>query len=1808
MKKLLLSTLLLSGVLGISTAYSAESPAYGLEKTDIASYPLYAETANRPPLIMLMLGRDHSMYYEAYNDLTDLDEDGVIDNMFTPHVVYDGIFESNWCYKYDKEAGDKAFYMAVPALNKGSTNKPVYYCNGSYWSGNFLNYVTSSRMDIVKRILIGGQRFSNIDICRNQQTGYEGTYQGCFRNGQGFANVNIPMISRQYIPRDTHVWAKVYNQQDIDDRFPEKDYKLTMWVPSGELDGENAMFGNVGRNLIIVTENAVRNYGGIGSYLDLVKDRNNETKHVYVWDWVARESNNDHGALIIDNNTTSLNEPHTTNGHRRVTAHDFFLVVESCNKSTIKSNNAPMPARCREYSENKMNTIGLLQEFSKFSGSDAYFGLITASWNNAATSWNSTSQSGGDSQKPATLRSEIVDLTVNNTQIVQDTGEFVNGSLMAAINQLSLSVNENTVGSTSHTSVAWGDCAIYSGNDRTTPTKIAGGCRDWGNPLLPMIRLSYQYFSNQFKKSNGGADNVKLRMKRFLNDQSAIDYSYAKVTQKASPYERNVSDSKPKFDYCYRPVNFILTDENISMDYDHTSSIFNDADTIESRLKNGFDFIAKAEGDYFTGSKIFGEYTGTKRVRDYETIHSLKKVSDFSEVRGVSTLEPHLQGSLKGAALAAYIHNSSDAQINIKGSSDKVLPFEHFAVGMASYLPKFEVYARNGKKVIFVPFCKAPKFDRAVANSNASSVASSYGYDTEDAYTSNCAVADVFFVNSKTETVLNEQRLTGIEFRVTYEDNEAGSDFDMDAIFTYKVEADDDDPNLMNVSITGYYSDTYAAQLGAYSIFGTAGVITPNYNNCTSGTCSTSTTGYIVDDRTFYIDVMKVDQDNSGKGYKHYSLMHSNSDPFNEYNNVTGAKPGPYTLTSDDIDHHKVTVLRDGLKKGDKNPNNSDQDFNSHHYRCLNDDEVKSIEGKVFFRGTTVGGKGDNTFSVNHYDKFLTSFANECNSTVSRQFYVTGIDDKVGFFDSPLAYTAYYGSHYGEKGNYRSRISNNPNYFYVSNATKLASQISEALTRAVNAGTNSGTGIAFPSLDMSNEQTFVTATFDTTYWTSELHSNNYERTATSMGTTKGQSNIAKFDGHKIWIADKEGNLEELSTSSLKQDKHPLYNAIFRELDITECQDSKENEKYIISHYIDYLNGNSSWEYLGNEKSTTEDNTGLTAYHTCGQKEFYGFHARRDKDQIGSNTDYKLGAVINSTPQFFGEHKMIFAANDGMVHIGTVQTSTEDGATQVLITDSIIPYVSQETMPRNAKRRNNDFFLNDGLITLSKFKVGGEERLLAIGTLGVSHIGMYAIDLSHFGDRITKPNGMMLWELSPNYYRESPNERVRNLANLGAISAKINVLPYKEGDKTYLYAIFGNGYNSRDGVSGVAVVNALTGNVLTKDATTGDLIVDKSDVSWSTPNCFRSESGYKNLSLLEYEYDNETEEIKSTTVTNCYKNGMNQITAYDHNHDNIPDYIYSTDLYGNVFRINTYDGDDQVSPSSWVLNHIHTTVDPEFNVQSITTAPQLARDSRGYPMVIVASGKYLGKSDLITTDVQSIWAISDKKFNQASSSESGLIAINDDLTLAHYRGNENSKLYHFAMLAVNDISDCKLDYGDSFELKAGKRCRSNAYMGDLPPDYSIVYDAQFYDGWVMDLKGTNSNNNASERVYRNMIVLDRHLLVTSMIPGESECKGGGTSNFFDLNIWGADFYNNPNDSQTYSDNIYSEMTLAYDKRSTSEVTGTNTDSKASGIRNRNDAQYGCTTVIVGRGDSNNETEVNQVHQYCPHVKSWQRIYH
>jgi len=138
-------------------------------------------SSQAPPLVMLVMGRDHKLHYEAYNDAFDLDEDGTIDIGYKHSLDYYGYFDSYKCYTYDTT--NKRFNPTSTTSDK--------YCSGSTseWSGNFLNWLSMSRMDAIRKVLYGGKRSTDT----SSETVLEGSYT----------------------PRDAHSWGKEYYKSDM---------------------------------------------------------------------------------------------------------------------------------------------------------------------------------------------------------------------------------------------------------------------------------------------------------------------------------------------------------------------------------------------------------------------------------------------------------------------------------------------------------------------------------------------------------------------------------------------------------------------------------------------------------------------------------------------------------------------------------------------------------------------------------------------------------------------------------------------------------------------------------------------------------------------------------------------------------------------------------------------------------------------------------------------------------------------------------------------------------------------------------------------------------------------------------------------------------------------------------------------------------------------------------------------------------------------------------------------------------------------------------------------------------------------------------------------------------------------------------------------------------------------------------------------------------------------------------------------------------------------------------------------------------
>lgn len=270
-----------------------------------ADLPLFVNDSV-PPLNMLVVGRDHKLFFPAYNDASDLDGDGSIDIRYKPSINYLGYFDSNMCYDYNP----LGFFTA--------TSKTADKTCGGNWSGDYLNYLTTSRADALRKVLYGGYRYVD--------------------------NVLQTILSRAYIPNDAHTWGKEYKSIAVDG------YDIAKYTPYKEpRAGNYTLFANNSQG----TNEAVN-----PPLLRVLPDISN----VRIFGWVSRE--------VSQGGTTATN---TSFQDINVAPISYAVRVEVCKTGFLESN-------CKLYPNGRYKPTGILHDYGE--GNQMYFGLMTGTYQN----------------------------------------------------------------------------------------------------------------------------------------------------------------------------------------------------------------------------------------------------------------------------------------------------------------------------------------------------------------------------------------------------------------------------------------------------------------------------------------------------------------------------------------------------------------------------------------------------------------------------------------------------------------------------------------------------------------------------------------------------------------------------------------------------------------------------------------------------------------------------------------------------------------------------------------------------------------------------------------------------------------------------------------------------------------------------------------------------------------------------------------------------------------------------------------------------------------------------------------------------------------------------------------------------------------------------------------------------------------------------------------------------------------------------------------------------------------------------------
>lgn len=823
-------------------------------------------SAITPPLVMLVMGRNHKLYYEAYNDASDLNEDGVLDVTYKPDDIdYYGYFDSFKYYTYT----NSRFEPAGTTTDKKAPS-------GAYWSGDFLNYLTMSRMDCIRKVLYGGYR--SIDTTDETE------------------------LERSYIPQDAHSWGKEYTSIAVNG------YDISEYTPL-ELPeaGTHHLFANTSLSdagaplLRVLNDSRFRVWQWVAKEAPVVGDQCQTGNASATADcevsaastvWVTVT---DSTPVYITDMTQTF---YDATGHSSPEDHDDFDTMVATygteanqqgqrTVSSIDGSGNPYDADGEYYLSLFHGTLNIATAGTytfSVDGDDAveflidtdadgdfetdevvvgwygghglcscndYNGSVYLSAGTYTFEFRHEEATGNDNYYLRYARtvpaSEIVDYNVRVLVAQSDMPEsncknYPGGTLKPVgllqrhgesddmyFGLLSGSYDKNMSGGVlrknigsitdeinTDTGVFTSTVGIIHTIDKFRISDFNDGSytygAGWPDGWLATGTMSEGDFPDW---GNPIGEMMYEALRYFGADDSSTATSA--FLGSSMPQDDALGLPRPTWTnpyadaaiYCAKP--FILTISDIYPTFDSDqlpgSSFSGQAAAAIGAAADALDVETVAD-TIFTNELSSGQYFIGDAGGTYDSGCSAKNVTGFGDVRGLCPEEPTKQGSYYSAAVAYYGHTQD---LNSATDDQKV---STYAVGLASPLPKIEIPIQ-GQIVRLVPFAKTAGDNCSVSNLNIDS--------SQGAFQPTGAIVDFF--------VEDLQSHTG-RFRINYEDVEQGADHDMDAIVLYEYQLVDSDGNAVTadtidqaqsvrITLTSEYSSGCLIMHVGYIISGT---------------------------------------------------------------------------------------------------------------------------------------------------------------------------------------------------------------------------------------------------------------------------------------------------------------------------------------------------------------------------------------------------------------------------------------------------------------------------------------------------------------------------------------------------------------------------------------------------------------------------------------------------------------------------------------------------------------------------------------------------------------------------------------------------------------------------------------------------------------------------------------------------------------------------------------------------------------------------------------------------------------------------
>jgi type IV pilus assembly protein PilY1 len=630
----------------------------GLAWSNPMPIPPNVLATDNKPMVMLSASKDFSMFGKAYTDYDDLDSDGTVDKTFNPRYKYYGYFDPIKCYTYNSSPSVNQFEPKRLA----TISYQAYYCTpgANEWSGNFLNWISMSKIDILRKILYGGLRSTDTTTNTTLET--------------------------SFIPGNSMAIVKYYNGPDLQNLTPFNDaYSTARGVTFCRRQAEATGISHVNiftpeirvalGNAILwnMTENKSCNWSGDINYIwqnSTINYLNNQ----------YQTPANTFGASYPSHQHLSSVPPKGLVPSTTFTNTSFIARVSACVSELLGSE------KCKNYGSTtsaRFKPIGLLHEFGESESSGTVparseFGLMMGSYDN--------------NLKGGVIRKNMGQI---NDEINPLTGQFISlpagsGGIIKSFNGINL-YGYDAIDGRFGTDVC-------STTERFSDVLTNGKCPSWGNPIGELLLETLRYYAGKPLSFTAGTldGNIKLPYVSTVTDPLKSNPSIGSTT-------RNKLYGQP---IC-RPLN-IITITNSSNSWDDDFSKFSDINVSGSGTVTANSLTANIgnleglNGTY----RLVGSVLDGAGANDQNILCTSKLITTLDQASGICADAPNFKGSYLGAGIAHFANTNkirNDITPVPADTPGHALMVKNYGISMSGGSTTIVIPLPNNKKVYITP-------------------------------------------------------------------------------------------------------------------------------------------------------------------------------------------------------------------------------------------------------------------------------------------------------------------------------------------------------------------------------------------------------------------------------------------------------------------------------------------------------------------------------------------------------------------------------------------------------------------------------------------------------------------------------------------------------------------------------------------------------------------------------------------------------------------------------------------------------------------------------------------------------------------------------------------------------------------------------------------------------------------------------------------------------------------------------------------------------------------------------------------------